>query len=165
MLRDDALQEGGGVDEHDGPPRPAELVGEVLRHRRPVRPVPRRADAVVGRGAGGVLHRQRPPHVAHRRRPQRRLLKPNTVTKRVVGASLPTSPACNGTDGDHLYLREHPGRVADEDGSDGAQRVERLLRWAPMDAVVLLPVRFPCNLENQNYSSNNTTNDFDPPQG
>jgi hypothetical protein len=175
VLGDDALEEGGGVDEHGGPPRPTELVGEVLRHRRPVRPVPRHADAVVGGGAGGVLQQQRPPHAAHRRLSHRRL-KPNGKCKasttvetrsRVTKATSHTRrSACTQgrrrrtglstrrelvdidkrdrlVQGSDLYLREQPGRVADEDGGDGAQRVEHLLGWAAMDVVVLLLVRFP----------------------
>jgi hypothetical protein len=111
VLGDDALQKRGGVDEHGGPPRPAELVREVLGRRRPVRPVAGHADAVVHRGAGGVLDQQRPPHVAHRRLPQRR-----------------------------LDLREQAGRVADDDGGDGAQRVEHPLGLGPGDVVILLVV-------------------------
>lgn len=73
VLRDDALQEGGGVDEDGGPPRPAELVGEVVGDGGAVRPVTGHADPIVHRRADGVLQQQRPPHVGHHRLAQRRL--------------------------------------------------------------------------------------------
>lgn len=114
VLRDDALEEGGGVDEDGGPAGPAELVGEVLRHGGAVRPVAGHADPVVHRRPGRVLQQQRPPHVGHHRLPQRR-----------------------------LYLRQQPGGVAHEDGRDGAERAEHLLCLRPVDIVVLLLVRFP----------------------
>lgn len=49
VLRDDALEEGGGVDEHGGPARAGELVGQVLGRGGAVRPVAGHADPVVPR--------------------------------------------------------------------------------------------------------------------